>query len=719
MKLFHRTLYFFIIVIILQSSLTIIFIANIIKRSNLIEAKKELETDSENYKDNFNSWKRVIWKTLIENQTDKNLENILNDEDKSTAIKKLNVYIKAAYYNSSISSFALKSKFNQINNIISIKDNQFLLSDFNKINYSNERPYKYDNDDHPYIELKLINDKIYIVGILRIPSKVYSYIDFFVLKMIDDEYYKLLVLNRESKIVFFSDNKNITGNMNGNLLKKSRDYLNSKNIFDEFFNVVVDKASYNIAVQRMGNIDNNGVTENLVMVTAFSNAAHKMRLITINRIVIIVSIISALLSVILSFFLSTNITKPIRKLLSAMDNIKTGNLNIKVKLNVKHEINNLLKGFNDMAYKLYEDKKTMNNFIKEITILKDYNEKIINSLMAGIMIINKDFKIKKVNNFFLECFKLEENDIIEKSIKDFNLDIIDKKVLYNINSIINGKKRFHNEIKRYLNKKIYEIKLYPLFSTNNNKKIKNSCIFIVEDISKKVEFEEKIFQAEKLSTISMLSAGIAHEINNPLSSILTNTQNLIDEENDNKKKTSLKWIEQETRRIARTVQMLLDFSSSVKSNENGTDINEVIPEIINLINYSLKKENKIIINTYLQKGIPPVLISQDEFKQIIINLIKNSIQAIEKNGEIIVKAEYIKGNYVNIYIIDNGIGMKDEIIQYIFDPFYTTKNNHEGTGLGLSVVYGIINKYKGLIKVKSKEGQGTTFKITLPILIIN
>lgn len=717
MKLFHRTLYFFIIVIFLQSSLTIIFIANIIKRSNLIEAKKELERDSENYKDNFNSWKIVIWKTLIENQTNKVLENIVNDEDKLTTLKKLNVYIRSNYYNSSISCFAFKSKTSQINYIISIKGNQFLLSDLNKINYSNIRPYSYDDKDHPYIELKLINDKLYIVGILRIPSTVYSYMDFFVLKMIDDEYYKLLALNRESKIAFFSNNKYIIGNMNGNLLKKSNDYLNSKNIFDEFFNVDVDKTSYNIAAQRMGNIDNNGFTENLVMITAFSNEVHKMRLITINRIVIIVSIISALLSVILSFFLSTNITKPIRKLLSAMDKIKTGNLNIKVKLNVKHEINNLLKGFNDMAYKLYEDKTTMNNYIKEITILKDYNEKIINSLKAGIMIINKDFKINKVNNFFLECFKLEKKDIIEKSIKDFNLDIIDKKVLNNIDSIINDKKRYHNEIKRYLNKKIYEIKLYPLFSAN--KKIKNSCIFIVEDISKKIEFEEKIFQAEKLSTISMLSAGIAHEINNPLSSILTNTQNLIDEENDNKKKISLKWIEQETRRIAKIVQMLLDFSSSVKSNENGTDITEVIPEIINLINYSLKKENKITINTYLQKRIPPVLISQDELKQIIINLIKNSIQAIEKNGEIIVKTEYTKGNYVNIYVIDNGMGMEEEVIQHIFDPFYTTKTDHEGTGLGLSVVYGIINKYKGSIKVRSKERQGTTFKISLPVLIIN
>src|SRR4030042_3053764 len=113
-----------------------------------------------------------------------------------------------------------------------------------------------------------------------------------------------------------------------------------------------------------------------------------------------------------------------------MNNIKTGKLNTKIKLNVKHEINDLLKGFNDMSHKLYEDKITMNNYIKEITILKDYNEKIINSLKAGIMIINKDFKINKVNNFFLECFKLEEKDIIEKSIKDYNLDIIDRKVLY-------------------------------------------------------------------------------------------------------------------------------------------------------------------------------------------------------------------------------------------------------------------------------------------------
>jgi len=199
-----------------------------------LKLKKNYQSDSENYKDNFNSWKIVIWKTLIENQTDKNLENIVNNEDKSAIIRNLNVYIRSIYYNSSISCFALKSKSNQINHLISIKNNHFLLSDLNKINYSNKRPYNYDNIDHPYIELKIIKDKIYIVGVLRIPSKVYSYIDFFVLKMIDDEYYKLLVLNKESKVAFFSNHDFITGNMSGDLLKKSLSYLDSKNIFDEF-----------------------------------------------------------------------------------------------------------------------------------------------------------------------------------------------------------------------------------------------------------------------------------------------------------------------------------------------------------------------------------------------------------------------------------------------------------------------------------------------------
>ncbi|MCG8573178.1 MAG: ATP-binding protein [Spirochaetes bacterium] len=211
----------------------------------------------------------------------------------------------------------------------------------------------------------------------------------------------------------------------------------------------------------------------------------------------------------------------------------------------------------------------------------------------------------------------------------------------------------------------------------------------------------------------MLSAGIAHEINNPLSSIMANAQNLINDEDNEEKKVSLKWIEKETRRIAGIIKNLLDFSTSNHQQDNQSDVNQIIPEIINLINYSLKKENQITIKPVLAQNSSLICINQDELKQILINLIKNSIQAIEKNGKIIVKTTKNKNN-INIFIIDNGVGIKPEVIPHIFDPFFTTKENNMGTGLGLSIVYGIVTKYKGSIKVNSTVGKGTEFMITLP-----
>ena len=199
---------------------------------------------------------------------------------------------------------------------------------------------------------------------------------------------------------------------------------------------------------------------------------------------------------------------------------------------------------------------------------------------------------------------------------------------------------------------------------------------------------------------------------------MTNVQNLIEEEEDEEKCVSLKWIEQETRRIANIVQKLLDFSSSDLDSTQGANVSKVIVETIALITYSLKETQDIAITTDLKEDIPHISMSQDEFKQTIINLVKNSIQAIEGKGQILIKTRHsIPDRSIYVTIEDDGVGIKEEIIPQIFDPFYTTKHNGEGTGLGLSIVYGIINKYKGTITVTSKKGKGTQICLKIPILV--
>jgi signal transduction histidine kinase len=210
---------------------------------------------------------------------------------------------------------------------------------------------------------------------------------------------------------------------------------------------------------------------------------------------------------------------------------------------------------------------------------------------------------------------------------------------------------------------------------------------------------------------------MAHEINNPLGSILTNVQNLIDEEENAARKVSLKWIEQETRRIARLVQELLNFASGDAEPGQGSDVNGVIRDVIRLVGYSLARENRVRIDTRLADELPACVLSPDELKQVVINLVKNAVQAIEGPGRVLVTTRPLPGGgKISLAVTDTGTGISKEMVPRIFDPFFTTKANGVGTGLGLSVVYGIVTKHAGTIGVRTREGGGTRVSLGLPVL---
>ena len=242
-------------------------------------------------------------------------------------------------------------------------------------------------------------------------------------------------------------------------------------------------------------------------------------------------------------------------------------------------------------------------------------------------------------------------------------------------------------------------------------------MFVAEDISAKTELEQRMFQAEKLSSMSMLSAGMAHEINNPLGSILTNVQNLIDEEDNAAREVSLKWIEQETRRIARLVQELLNFASGDAEPGQGSDVNAVIREVIRWSAIPWQRRRPDPIDTRLAEGLSACALSADEIKQVVINLITNAVQAIEGPGRVLVSTRPCHGGgRISLAVADNGTGISKDMVSRIFDPFFTTKANGVGTGLGLSVVYGIVTKHAGTIGVRTRMGGGTRVTLGLPFL---
>jgi PAS domain S-box-containing protein len=239
--------------------------------------------------------------------------------------------------------------------------------------------------------------------------------------------------------------------------------------------------------------------------------------------------------------------------------------------------------------------------------------------------------------------------------------------------------------------------------------------------------QNQLIQVAKMASIGQLAAGLAHEINNPLTGVLNNVQ-LIKMEMEQgadsgisvgEFKEVLGAIEESALRCKKITQALLDFSRASKATLQPVLINEMVEKVISLISYELRLQN-VIIQTDFSGQLPLIQGNPQLLQQVFMNLITNSQWAIRKKsgtegGTITIKTEYdSQKDRVNIYFSDAGIGMSSETVNRLFEPFFTTKEIGEGTGLGLSVIYGIIQEHKGTIEVESEVDKGTTFKISLP-----
>ncbi|MCZ7400092.1 MAG: ATP-binding protein [Candidatus Methanoperedens sp.] len=207
-----------------------------------------------------------------------------------------------------------------------------------------------------------------------------------------------------------------------------------------------------------------------------------------------------------------------------------------------------------------------------------------------------------------------------------------------------------------------------------------------------------------------MAAGVAHEINNPLGNISLYTQMLLKNTDDENTKEKLTIINDETNRAAQIVKGLLDFARQSEPKLTRIDINKEIEKVLGIMTPQLKD---IKVTTELEP-LPRIRADSGQIQQVIMNLLKNSIQSIKKKGELMIKTA-TKNDYVEINISDNGCGIPKEDLNKIFDPFFTTKEMGKGTGLGLSISYGIIKRHNGSIEVKSNIGKGTTLTIKLPV----
>jgi two-component system NtrC family sensor kinase len=235
--------------------------------------------------------------------------------------------------------------------------------------------------------------------------------------------------------------------------------------------------------------------------------------------------------------------------------------------------------------------------------------------------------------------------------------------------------------------------------------------------------QNEIMHVERLASLGKLSSSVAHEINNPLSGILVYTKliqkQLANPELSATKKESmlqhLKMIESETKRCGDIVKGLLDFSRKEQDDFEPGHLNDVLQATYELMTHPVKIANISFVKDFSAKA-DLVYCSPNQIKQACVAMIVNSTEAIRENGEIILKTSNPDQDTIRLDITDNGIGIAEEDIPHIFEPFFSTKPETAGTGLGLPIAYGIIQSHKGKIQVKSEVGAGTTISITFPLI---
>ncbi len=355
----------------------------------------------------------------------------------------------------------------------------------------------------------------------------------------------------------------------------------------------------------------------------------------------------------------------------------------------------------------------------ELELLKEFNESIVESINVGLLAVDLDGRITRLNSALEQIFSLARDEAVGQKVEGlFAEDFAD--TLHQVLGSDGWQLRQTRQIyklhtaTRAGRSLVLNIALAPLCADSNEQ---TGALVVFEDVTQRLHLEEQLQQREKLSSIGLLAAGVAHEVNTPLTGVSSYTQMLLNmlPEND-PKHALLEKVRRQADRATDIVNNLLNFSRTGSAAEfTSVDIHRVLDDTLQLLEPQLRRSQIEIIREYA-KELPQVHGNSVKLQQVFTNLILNARDSIANgHGRITLSTQNGDDDLVTIEVADNGVGIAAEDIAKIYDPFFTTKGVGRGTGLGLAVTYGIVQEHSGHIGVASTPGLGTTFSITLPI----
>ena len=347
--------------------------------------------------------------------------------------------------------------------------------------------------------------------------------------------------------------------------------------------------------------------------------------------------------------------------------------------------------------------------------LKDFNENIVESINVGVMALDMEDRIDSWNAQMEVMYALPRWQALTQPLRSiFPAEFVEEFYRVRQNTGINNLYKFRLATPAGETRTV-NVAIAPLVT---RKFQVVGRLVIMDDITARVELEGQLSQADKLSSIGLLAAGVAHEVNTPLAVISSYTQMLAKQlQGDPQKSGLLEKITRQTFRASEIVNNLLNFSRTSGTEFANVDINKVITDTLALLEHQFKVA-KITVESDLTPVISPVQGNAGRLQQVFLNLFLNAKDAMAGGGKLTVATA--NGEVVSVRVSDTGSGIAPEHIQRIYDPFFTTKTSAKegqtrGTGLGLSVTYGIIQEHAGKIRVESNPGSGTTFALDFPL----
>jgi len=379
---------------------------------------------------------------------------------------------------------------------------------------------------------------------------------------------------------------------------------------------------------------------------------------------------------------------------------------------------------------VYQDITERKRIEEELRTSHDYLDRLLNSMVEVLMVVDTDYNIIEINRSFLKHYGGNRKDVIGRKcyevLHSLSKPCSTAQRRCPLRAVLKTGKPFHAE---HVYEAIggqdfaFEVSMFPIVDSAGNIE---ALVEMQHDITEsrrvaeeKRQLEQKAQVASRLASVGEMAAGIAHEINNPLTSVIGYSQ-LLSDRNDipEDARMDLKAIDEGAQRVAGIIRRLLTFARQTKPERTLTNVNELITNTLDLRAYHLRTNN-IKVTTELATDLSITMADASQLQQVFLNIIVNAETAMKLargKGKFLIKTEEENG-IIRISFKDNGTGIAKENLVRIFDPFFTTREVGQGTGLGLSICHGIIAEHKGRLWAEGETGKGATFIVELPVIL--